>query len=210
MKLKALNCLSYPTKIIYVAILFLFIIKVIYKLLINGKGTHSFKHVFVYFYKLMCLVCILYLEWILFTQHIIKRNSFTSACPAWDFVLLHSYFHEGRLFNESIIRIQLIFLFQNFGLWHLFFHGGRLFYALELWSIACESFPSALFGLYLKLISYVYGVFWGLLPLKKWYILGWHRYKSQEASLVGSLFLHSEYFLRPLKSKTMFRFLVFS
>ena len=94
-------------------------------------------------------------------------TSFTSACMDLTFVLLHSYFHKGRIFNESIIRIHLIFLFQNFGLWNFCFHGGRLFYALELWSIACESFPIALFGLYLKLISYVYSVFWGLPPLTK-------------------------------------------
>ena len=84
------------------------------------------------FLHLMCLEIILYLEWILFTQHIIKSNSFPSACLALTFVLFHSYFNKGRLFNESIIRIQLIFLFQNFGLWHFYFHGGRLFYALEL------------------------------------------------------------------------------
>ena len=150
----------------------------------------------------MCLVVILYLEWILLSQHILKRNSFTGPCSAWTFVLLHSYFHEGRIFNESIIKIQLIFLFQNFGLWHFCFHGGRLFYALELWSITCESFSIALFGLYLKLISYVYSVFWGFPPLNKGSILCWLRYKSQEESLFGYFLLNSEYFLRSLESKT--------
>ena len=143
----------------------------------------------------MCLVVN-----ILFMQHIFKISSFTSACSAWTFVLLHSYFNEGRLFNESKIKVHLILLFQNFGLWHFCFHGGRLFYPLELWPIACESFPVALFGLCLKLISYVYSVLWGLPPLNyKGCILFWVRYKSQEASLFGSLFLHSDYLFRSLE-----------
>ena len=153
------------------------------------KGpTHLNMSLFISTSYVSCVI--LYLEWILFTQHILKINSFTSACMAWNFVLLHSYFHKGILSNESIIRIQLIFLFQNFGLWHFCFHGGKLFYSLELWSIARESLPIALFGLYLKLIPYVYNLFWGLPPLNKGCILCWIRYKSQEASLVGSLFLH--------------------
>ena len=142
-------------------------------------------------------------------QQILKINSFTSACPTWNFVLLHSFFHEGRLFNESIIRIQLI-LFQNFRLRNICFHGGILLYVPELGSIECESFSISLFGLYMKLISYVYSVFWGFSPLNKGSILCWSRYKSQEESLVGTFFLHSDYFLRPLKWETMFSFLVFS
>ena len=143
-------------------------------------------------------------------QQILKINSFTSACLTWNFVLLHSYFHERRLFNESIIRIHLIFLFQNFRLHDFCFHWCRIFYALELGSIACESFSIALFVLYMKLISYAYSIFLGFPPLNTGSILCWPRYKSQETSLVGTLFLHSHYFLRPLKWETMFWFLVFS